>query len=109
MKIKLIPIPVVKSPKNKYIIDVWFMHGDADAYTSEIYACKNESAFLRVMESFKNKPDCRTCNQYDWCTTTFGEGFTPYDITCDSYLADVSTLTGYYYDENGIKFEAELI
>jgi uncharacterized protein YeaO (DUF488 family) len=112
MKIKL--TPVKPKYRNKYIINVKFMHGDADAYSTETYVCKHQDDFIRVMSLDRQWPDgCRNEATYDeWCDNLFGEYddcFVPGDCTCDHQVrAQIESFTGFFYDEDGNEFKAEL-
>lgn len=113
MKVKLTPI--VNVIKDKYTVEVEFMHGDADAYTSETYECKDEADFIRVMTRLEDVPEDPGAGgdedvHYSWCEETFGgdSGFVPRDCTCDDYQAAIRNYEGYYYNAAGDKFEATL-
>lgn len=114
MTIKLTPIGLPQKPKNKYNITVKCMHGDADAFTDEEYDCVDEADFIATMSAFNNmpQPTAEGGNEdaYDtWCADTFGEDCIPWDVTGYDCRSTVRKLSGFYYDENGTKFGAELI
>ncbi len=52
MNIKLTPYPVAKAPKNKWVLEVQFMSGDADAYETEKYTFKTQEEFEKVYQFF---------------------------------------------------------
>jgi hypothetical protein len=86
MKVKLTPI--TPPYKNKYVIVVNFMHGDADAYSDETYVCKDKADFIRVMSQEHQAPEDPGAggdeDAYDaWCADLFSEDFVPGDCTCD--------------------------
>ena len=114
MKIKLTPIPLKKQLKNKYIVEVEFMHGDADHKTFEKVVCKKESDFIHLMskidEGIKKFQYSGVWNSeyIPWWEELFGEDFIPYDITCEGQKTQVRGAEGFYYDENGTKFSAAL-
>lgn len=108
MKVKHTPI----QPKyrNKYVIRVEFMHGDADATTYEDYVCKHQDDFIRVMSAFDDSPQDPGSggdeDEYDsWCAEMFGEDFVPGDCTCDFQVrAALRGCEGFFYDEEGNDF-----
>jgi hypothetical protein len=111
MKIKIKKI--APKHKNKYVIEVDFMHGDADAYTTEEFVCANENEFERIMKQEQLIPQSPGSGGDEdayraWCTELFGEDFVPSDCTCDDIQASVESFAGFYYNEAGVKFEASL-
>jgi len=108
--IKLTPVKNKKSPKDKYVIIVSIMFGDADRYEDHKYSCKNEKDFIRVIKQLEDSPmspgeggDRKTYEK--WELETFGsEDFIPYDDQCK---AAYDTFEAFYYDSNGNKFKAE--
>lgn len=99
--------------KNKFVIVVNFMHGDADAYTDETYVCKNEADFIRVMSAPDGPQDPGAGGDDDEYRAFYKnlfktDDFIPTDITCDDYPATIQDFEGFYYDEAGNKFEATL-
>lgn len=111
MKIKIKKI--APEFKNKYIIEVRCMHGDADAYTTEEFVCANENEFERIMKQEQLMPQDPGSGGDDdayraWCTELFGEAFVPSDCTYQDCPASVQSFAGFYYDEAGVKFEASL-
>jgi hypothetical protein len=112
MKVKLTPI----QPKyrNKYVIRVEFMHGDADAETYEDYVCRDRDDFIRVLSAFDDCPQDPGSggdeDAYDaWCEEMFGEGFVPGDCTCDFQVrAAIRGCECFFFDEDGNEFTAEL-
>lgn len=116
MNIKLTPIPQKKKPKNKYLINVEFMSGDADHFETVKYWCKDEEDFKntigKIEEGIEKYRYSRHANEdeYDaYWYEVFGEDFVPYDVTsqCD-YKAATDRYEGFYFDEHGVKFKAEL-
>jgi len=113
MKVKLRPVP--PKYKIKYVITVKFMHGDADAYTSEDYECANEADFIRVMSAEGECPEDPGAggdeDAFDeWCTSMFGEDFVPGDCTCDCQVkAAIRGYEGFYYDITGKQYYATIV
>lgn len=112
MSIKITPIDT-NTHKNKYHIEVECMHGDGDKETYHTYKCADAADFKRVMTAMKYMPlpsssggDASAYNK--WCEETFGEGFVPWDVIYTDTLTSVEHLTGFYYDENGVKYSAEI-
>ena len=107
MKVKL--TPVKSKYKNKYVIEVEFMHGDADAYTTESFVCKNEADFIRIISNDVSSLNRHKEDEYDeQMTKLFGEDFCPCDCTCEDYRASIQEMNGFYYDVAGTKFNATL-
>ena len=110
MKIKL--KPVKPKFKNKYVIVASFMHGDADAYTDETYVCKNEGDFIRIASASEGPQEPGSGGDEDAYNTfyasLFGQDFVPCDCTCQDYPAAFQSMEGFYYDNEGVKFEATL-
>jgi hypothetical protein len=110
MKLK----PITPKYRNKFVIEVEFMHGDADAYSTEECACKDEAEFTKIMEGLKNVPQDPGSggddDEYrDFFSNLIGEDFVPGDSTTDhQFLAAYDGHTGFFYDQNGNKFEAEI-
>jgi hypothetical protein len=104
MSIKLTPIT---NPKDQYQVCVQFMHGDADGFSSETYVAKNEEDFVRMMKATKTMPDRDDEEYYDWFESLFRDS-PPRDSTCDDYCASIEYVKGFYYDANGVKFEASV-
>ena len=101
--------------KSKYVIEVEFMHGDGDAYTTEDYICDDEVDCQSVMEALggdvPTDPSAGGDEDIynDWCLKVFkSDDFVPYDTTCDcQFRACYSSSEPFYYDENGDKFEVK--
>jgi len=115
MTVKLTPIQT-KTPKNKYHILLHIMHGDADFYEDIEVPCKNEADFERKMLAMKDQPmggseggDERKYSK--WLEDTFGEGWVPYDQKYEGSgnHAKVDRATGFYFNEHGTKFIAEVV
>lgn len=117
MKIKLtpIPIPVKKVPTRQYVLEVKFMHGDADLYTDETYVCEDENDFKRIVSKLNCCPPSPACggetkNYKAWEIEAFlSEDFIPWDKTGYDCPASYDGFKGFYYDENGVKFKAEIV
>lgn len=114
MAIKLTRIKT-KAPKNKYKVVVKVMHGDADFYEEFSIDCKDDKEFTKIMTSVKNQPLDGSAGGNEevyakWCEDNFGEGTIPYDrkYSGTGNLAKVESVEGFYYDANGVKFEAEV-
>lgn len=99
---------------NKFIVKVTFMHGDADAYTSETYTCKDEDDFRRVVDKLNDAPQNPAeggdeCKYKEWELDTFGfEDFIPWDITGYDCPASFDDYECFFYDENGVEFMVEI-
>jgi hypothetical protein len=111
MKINLTPI--VPPYKNKYIIAVKFMHGDADAYTTETYVCKDRADFIRVMSSPDGPQEPASGGDEDAYNEFYADlfrsdDFIPYDCTGYDCKASIRNFTGFFYDEDGSKYTATL-
>ena len=111
MKVKLTPI--AHPYKNKYVIVVKFMHGDADAYTNETYVCEDKADFIRVMSSPDGPQEPASGGDDDayaeFYSDLFGcDDFIPYDCTGYDCKASIRDFSGFFYDENGNKFQATL-
>jgi hypothetical protein len=52
MKATYTPYPQAKPFINTWFLEVEFMHGDADAYTTEVYEFKSEADFLEAFQFF---------------------------------------------------------
>lgn len=52
MKLKLTPYPEKKKTKNKWVLEIDFMHGDADGNTTEKYSFEECSHFEKVYNFF---------------------------------------------------------
>jgi hypothetical protein len=110
MKLK----PVVSKYKNKFVIEVEFMHGDADAYSTEECPCEDEVEFTKIMKGLENVPQDPGSGgddgEYaDFFTNLIGEDFVPGDSTTDhQYDAAYDGHKGFFYDQAGNKFEAEI-
>jgi hypothetical protein len=114
MPIKLTAIKS-KNPKNKYKVILDVMHGDADMYEKVEVTCKNEADFEKKMLAMKDKPmggsEGGDEDEYaKWLEDTFGEGYVPYDkiFSGTSNHASVNSIEGFFYDENGVKWKAEV-
>jgi len=108
-------IPVEKEPiKNKYIILVKFMHGDADGYTEQEYECDDENDLRRIVDKLDNIPQVPAEggdeDVYDaWELDTFNsDDFIPYDQTGYDCKASYDRYEAFYHDENGVEFRVEL-
>lgn len=115
MPIKLISIPK-KAPKNKYHIVLKVMHGDADFYEDIEVPCKDEAEFEKIMLAMKDQPQDGSSGGDEgkyakWLEDNFGEGTVPYDQKYEGTgnHASVKSANGFYQDENGIKWKAELV
>lgn len=114
-EIKLTPVKIKKSPKDKYIIVVEFMHGDGDHYDTDEYKCKDDADFRRVIELLGDIPSSPgeggDSDKYDeWELETFkSDNFIPHDITYNDIKTHISSFEAFYYDSNGNKFQAEII
>lgn len=113
MPIKLTAIPL-KAPKDKYEVVLRVMHGDADKYEDIKISCKNEEEFTKMMLAQQTQPldgsaggDEKKYRQ--WCEDNFYD-YVPYDCTCSGcgILSKVDGISGFYYDQNGTKFKAEV-
>ena len=113
MPIKLTAIPT-KNPKNKYEVVLRVMHGDADKFEDIKISCKNEEEFTKMMLAKKTQPldgsaggDEEKYKQ--WCEDNFYD-YVPYDCIYrgSSNHAKVDEISGFYYDQNGTKFKAEV-
>lgn len=100
--------------KNKFVIEVEFMHGDADAYTTEDFICDDEAECKSVMESLKgdipmNPAEGGDENLYrEWELKVFkSEDFIPYDTTGYDCPASYEGASAFFYDQNGEKFEVK--
>jgi hypothetical protein len=113
MKIKLTPVSIKKAPKDKYFVEVRIMHGDADHYDNDLYPCEDEAEFKKIMSAFKDMPKPEAeggGDEYcEWCDNLLGEYFVPHDVSGYDCRATVRSFKGFYYDEHGAKFEAELV
>lgn len=114
MPIKLTAIPT-KSVKNKYRVVLECMHGDADKYEKIEVTCKDESDFEKMMLAKKTQPlDGSAGGDEDeytkWLEDNFGEGTVPYDCIYSgtNNHAKVTRMDGFYFDENGVKWKAEV-
>lgn len=113
MPIKLTRIKE-KRPKNQYMVVVEVMHGDADKDELIELECDNEAHFMKMMSAMDCKPLCGAEGgdeeEYgNWCDEYFGEETIPRDCTCDGQvLSDVRYVDGFYYDKDGVKWEAEV-
>lgn len=119
MPINLIAVPNKmpkdNAPKNKYHIILKVMHGDADFYEDIDFPCKDATEFEKIMLAMKNKPRGGVSGGDEgkyvkWLENNFGEGTIPYDkkFSNSDCRADVDRAGGFYYDENGIKWKAEM-
>jgi len=116
MLVKLTPIPTKNNPKNKYIVVLNVMHGDADKYEDIEITCKNSADFEKKMLAVTNQPlegsaGGDEAEYKKWCEDNFGEGYIPHDCIyrCTGNLVKVKSIEGFYYNEYGIKFHAELV
>lgn len=115
MKVKLTPLPPKKIPTNRYILHLEFMSGDADHYDIEKYYCDDEEDFKRlftkVTEGIKElKYNYDRDEQMAYWYKIFGDYMeVPHDVTCEGYPARMTNIQGFYYDENGVKFKAEVV
>jgi hypothetical protein len=106
----------VKSKYNdKFVIEVKFMHGDADAYTTENHVCKDEQAFKDTVSKLdKDRPTPPAEGGDDdaysaWGLDVFGyDDFLPWDTTGYDCYATYRSYKPFYYDENGEKFEVKV-
>ena len=99
--------------KDKFVIEVEFMHGDADADSTETYVCKDEAEFVRIMNAESEGPESPGSggdeDEYnDFYADLFGEDFVPSDVTCCDYPACVEAFNGFYYDKDGTAYTASL-
>lgn len=100
---------------DKYVIEVRFMHGDADSYTTEDCVCDDEDDFKFIVMELTNgrvptpPAEGGNANTYrDWAFNTFGsEDFLPRDVVYDCY-ATYRSFKPFLYDGNGKKWEIEL-
>jgi hypothetical protein len=112
-EIKLTPVEVEYSPKDKFIVVVTFMHGDADKYDYEEYECKDEADFRRIVDKLNDAPQNPSeggdDDAYDeWALETFTyEDFIPYDVVYPGKCS-YDGFEAFYYDSNGVKFKAEI-
>jgi hypothetical protein len=104
--------PVVSKYRNKFVIEVKFMHGDADAYSTEECPCENEAEFTKIMEGLNDVPESPGFGgdddvYYKFFTELISVDFVPGDSTCDfQFLAAYDGHKGFFYDQAGNKFEA---
>ena len=96
----------------KFVIEVEFMHGDADAYTKENYVGDDEEDCLRVLAACGDSPQSPGSggdddDAYDaWCFKTFkSEDFNPYDVTYNDIRAAYDSYEVFFYDHSGKKCE----
>lgn len=107
---------VVSKYRDKYVIEARFMHGDADAYSTEECVCENEQQFKDIAAKLEadTEPLSPASGGNDkeyraWGLEVFGsEDFLPWDTTGYDCYASFQDYKLYYYDENGNKFEVEL-
>lgn len=100
--------------KDKFVIEVKFMHGDADAYTTEDFVCDDEQAFKNIVSKLnEDRPtppaeggDEDTYNA--WGLDVFGyDDFLPWDTTGYDCYATYKSYKAFFYDNEGVKFEVE--
>ena len=98
--------------KNKYVIEVKFMHGDADEYTTEEFICKNEAECTEVMKALsEDTPQDPASGGSEeeyaaWELKVFkSEDFIPYDCTGYDCPASYQNAKAFYYNQDGTKFE----
>lgn len=112
--IKLTPVEHPKNPKDKYEIELNLMHGDADKNENVVVKCRDETAFMRMMEALKNIPlptGAGGKSYEQWCENVF-QGWIPSDCIFGQHQrcsAAIEGFTGFYWNPNGIKHYAEVI
>lgn len=123
MKIEITNAIASKNPKSSYVVYMKYMHGDADAYTTESIGkfgadMTNKQGtleeLLELCERIKTSHlDTRSDDFYDILHTYPGyEKFYmewPGDSTCDyQYPAEYEDHYVRYFDENGTEFEVKV-
>lgn len=98
--------------KNKYVIEVEFMHGDADLYTTEDCVCEDELECKTIMEKLNGEIPTSPASggdddEYDtWSLDVFGSyDFIPYDKSGYDCRASYEDASAYFYNQDGVKFE----
>jgi hypothetical protein len=106
-------IQPVLPPKyvDKFIAEVEFMSGDADAYSTEHWPLTNEEVlpfanFVKACEGVESEgsggPGYGGVPGYD----RWGVDF-PTDVFCDSVYASLESWSIFYYDDTGAKHKVE--
>lgn len=111
MSIKLTPIKT-RTPKDQYRVVVHFEHGDADSTSTEEFKAKDEADFISMMKAKKFAPmpeaEGGDDDKYEaWFENHF-HGDLPHDVIFTDCRARVGCVEGFYYDANGVKFEASI-
>jgi hypothetical protein len=109
MKLK----PIEPRYRNKFVIEIVFMHGDGDSYSTEECPCDDGAEFTKIMKGLENVPQDPGSGgddaYKDFFTDLIGEDFVPGDVTRDhQFLAAYDGHSGFFYDQAGNKFEAEI-
>jgi hypothetical protein len=113
MPIKLTAIPK-KTKKVTYQVIVEMMHGDADLTERQTITCKDEADFVKKMTAVKTQPmggsEGGDEDEYaKWCEENFSD-YISFDkiFSGTSNRAKVQSVEGFFYDEHGMKWKAEV-
>lgn len=129
--LKLELVPVKDAPRDKFEIEVTWMHGDADHYTSELILGDRERLdgfyeFVDAWYAMQNNARCdmlrkgRPTELPGWWAFVhvdskeeyeedehpeWYDDCWPLDVTCSWYPASFYAYEVFYYDEDGVKYK----
>jgi hypothetical protein len=103
------------NPKNKYLVVLRCMHGDADKYEDVKLYITAPAAFEKAMRAKATQPLDGSAGGNEkayvkWITENFGEDSVPRDCiySTTGHRAKVEDIKGFFYDANGVKWKAEV-